>query len=382
MTLFQSSAFPYVLSIFTLWIILRKLPFSVCSKNERKFRRLVICSIIFIVFDFLTSATGPNNWGFSRNMMIILHVVYFVLSGATPFFWFLYAESVQESRLVQTKKSVYICSIPFVLLTILSLASFRWNIIFHFDGLDYHRGPFYFLQLILSYGYLALPSTKAIVKSFQKKNYAKKSEYLGFASFVFFPFLFGTAQVFFVGVPLIIMGITLAILAIFVNFQDFKISVDGLTRINNRNSMMVYLSSKLNRTVNDHNLYLLILDVDYFKKINDTAGHTEGDNVLMIIASLLKTACAPYNCFLSRYGGDEFIIIFETNNMDDIKLLKEKIHSSVAEAFEKDAVSYKVGVSIGAALWNETITSIPDFIALADVELYKEKEIHHQQLNA
>ena len=61
-------------------------------------------------------------------------------------------------------------------------------------------------------------------------------------------------------------------------------------------------------------LYLFLLDIDQFKKINDELGHVVGDQIILKTAEILKQIAHLHNCFISRYGGDEFIIVCERDN--------------------------------------------------------------------
>jgi diguanylate cyclase (GGDEF)-like protein len=116
-----------------------------------------------------------------------------------------------------------------------------------------------------------------------------------------------------------------------------------------------------------------MIDVDYFKNINDTYGHLEGDEALIRVANALKLGCTvcrrhPY---IARYGGDEFIIVAELTE-DEIHELCSAIRSSLEELNAKSGVPYPLQLSIGYAEWKEGMTS-SDLLVAADYNLYKEK---------
>lgn len=107
------------------------------------------------------------------------------------------------------------------------------------------------------------------------------------------------------------MGITLAIFQVYINSMEQMISQDALTQLKNRNELIKYLSDKMKNNDRRKNLYLLMMDADYFKKINDQYGHMEGDNALVCIAEVLREVGVEKEYFVARYGGDEFIVIYE-----------------------------------------------------------------------
>lgn len=73
-------------------------------------------------------------------------------------------------------------------------------------------------------------------------------------------------------------------------------------------------------------MYLLVLDVNRFKKINDEHGHAQGDLALKAIANCLKESCIEKSDFIARYGGDEFVIVYKGN---DVEGLCQRIHTYI-----------------------------------------------------
>lgn len=171
------------------------------------------------------------------------------------------------------------------------------------------------------------------------------------------------------GIPVIGVVIALEILCLTLGNSNIRISVDKLTMVNNRNNLIGYMNYKLKN--NDGNLYLLMLDIDHFKSINDKYGHLIGDEALVLVAKILKNACVPFKKrpYIARFGGDEFIIIIE-GTRNTVEYLKNRIYELVAK--ENEETEYELSVSIGVAKYEEGMTSNA-FINSADKELYKIK---------
>ena len=125
--------------------------------------------------------------------------------------------------------------------------------------------------------------------------------------------------------------------------------------------------------------YVLMVDIDKFKHINDTYGHVEGDEVLKRTASVLKRS-VPRSYFIGRYGGDEFIIVGEASKEDEVREVCETIHENIEKANEQAMAGYTYTVSVGYAVRNGQITSIPEFVKAADVQLYQKKSIRLEKL--
>jgi diguanylate cyclase (GGDEF)-like protein len=122
-------------------------------------------------------------------------------------------------------------------------------------------------------------------------------------------------------------------------------------------------------------LSLLMLDLDFFKLINDNNGHPAGDTVLIHTARLLKESIRQYDV-ASRYGGEEFAVIMPNTRLSDARIFCERLR----EKIEKTAVSYeskelRFTVSIGLAQFTPEIDkSIGDLIKRADDGLYAAKK--------
>ena len=122
-----------------------------------------------------------------------------------------------------------------------------------------------------------------------------------------------------------------------------------------------------------------MIDMNRFKRINDTFGHVEGDKAILMTADALREACSEMHrkVVLSRYGGDEFAIIAELEKEEEAEELKEKIFSQIEDQNTRILLSYRLSLSIGSARYTPEYGGIRSFIAAADKELYIEKEKAH-----
>jgi len=157
-------------------------------------------------------------------------------------------------------------------------------------------------------------------------------------------------------------------------------NLDGLTRVFNRKALDIYLQNITKKGSLQHELHLLILDIDDFKNINDTYGHVAGDKILIFLANLLRKTLRDGDKVF-RYGGEEFVVIL---NRIDTKQCKE-IAQRILQNISNNTLLYKghsvnVTISIGATRYNNGDT--PDMlIERADKALYKSKAAGKNQLN-
>lgn len=145
-------------------------------------------------------------------------------------------------------------------------------------------------------------------------------------------------------------------------------NIDALTKVYNRRALIKYLSNMCDNKAN-YELHFLMLDVDDFKKVNDTYGHLAGDKILIYIANILKKTLRDGDKIF-RYGGEEFVIIL--NRIDNAQCLS--ITTRLLELIRANKLIYKghdikVTISIGATKYVQSDT--PDsLLARADKALY------------
>jgi len=150
---------------------------------------------------------------------------------------------------------------------------------------------------------------------------------------------------------------------------------DGLTRIPNRRFFTQSLGREVSRSVRHRlPLSLVLIDVDFFKKVNDIHGHLTGDQVLKDVASILVN-CTRDTDVAARFGGEEFAVLAPQTDLDSGLKVAERIRAQVAKhPFEANGVRFVVTISLGVAEYHADQAEGPDgLIAIADRRLYLAK---------
>jgi diguanylate cyclase (GGDEF)-like protein len=151
-------------------------------------------------------------------------------------------------------------------------------------------------------------------------------------------------------------------------------TTDALTGILNRGEIIRILTVEMERSIR-HNLTLsiIMLDLDYFKSINDNYGHQAGDTVLIDTANILHESNRKTD-YLGRIGGEEFLIILPNTDADSAKLLAERYRKKVDEHYTKIAdKTIHCTCSIGVAELAKD-DELSHFLSKADVALYAAKD--------
>jgi diguanylate cyclase len=163
------------------------------------------------------------------------------------------------------------------------------------------------------------------------------------------------------------------------SLQDLQreATTDGLTGIANRRYFDMALQTMSGDAMNSgDDLTLLLIDIDHFKKVNDTWGHATGDAVIQFVANTLAQSVKGQDC-VARYGGEEFAVILPSTSIDAAMHVGENIRTALARRLfvprHLDETVGAVTVSIGVACY-EPGEPLSEWIERADSALYKAKK--------
>jgi diguanylate cyclase (GGDEF)-like protein len=192
---------------------------------------------------------------------------------------------------------------------------------------------------------------RKVIGSDRKTSNIKKLYYYVF-------FLFGSSFIFYL------------ISKIFVQKVEHSSRHDSLTSVYNRGQFDLDIKEEIDRYERNKRAFsLLIMDIDHFKKVNDSLGHAEGDRVLKKMAGTVRQ-CIRKTDFFYRIGGEEFAVLSPETDRESALLLAEKIRSSVKKEFSKD--KSKITISIGGSVYMGGISHY-DYYNQADKALYEAK---------
>lgn len=156
---------------------------------------------------------------------------------------------------------------------------------------------------------------------------------------------------------------------------------DALTGLFNRGYWEHLLSQEFKRQQRAHQpTSLIMMDIDHFKSVNDTYGHTVGDDVIRMVARVISDTLRGTDV-AGRYGGEEYAVILPDTNGEDAVILAERLRVNVEEqVITVGQTSFQVTISLGVASWNTRLESHSDWVNLADQALYKSKDMGRNQV--
>ena len=348
------------------------------TATRRRFVRAAMLLMVFYASDALWYAMDCAALPQVRSVSMFLKSLYFVSASAAGYSWFVYMETLTGAGFTQSRKSIFFSGALVWVHLILAVINWFTGILFWEDeALMYSRGPFFGLQYLVVYAYLATAGFHALYKA--NHSYIDRARYIVIAMFPIIPAISALFQLFYWRIPFNCMAFTLSVLITYMNELGDQVSREPLTGLANRKYFMRALEEGMDAHENDGQLYLFMIDMNRFKRINDTFGHVEGDKAILMTADALREACSEMHrkIVISRYGGDEFAIIAELEKEEEAEELKEKIFSQIEDQNTRILLSYRLSLSIGSARYTPEYGGIRSFIAAADKELYIEKEKAH-----
>lgn len=161
-------------------------------------------------------------------------------------------------------------------------------------------------------------------------------------------------------------------------YKKYKLesTKDFLTGLNNVRHFNRELKSIVNESIQKHEkISMLMLDIDYFKKVNDTYGHLAGDEILKELALVLSHSSRNIDS-ISRVGGEEFCVILPNCSKNEAMEVAERIRKAVERSWFKllDGNKIHITVSVGVANFPDTVSSAEDMIEEVDKALYVSKK--------
>lgn len=341
---------------------------------------LVVTLMLYYMAEIFWALVDGSVISSAPTMLYLSNIFTYILISIAAYYWYIISEALQRDKLIENTVLRRLLATPVLVSALLVVTAYRTGLVFYVDeNGKLVNGSFYVILVIVPFAYLIASSVKAFSRFANRDRYVDRNIYFMIGVFPFAPIILGAMQAIYWRIPFLCYGTVAAVYYVYLTTQDNLISIDPLTQTNNRNQLYKYLVQKMRSEEQGMSLFLIMVDIDRLRDINEAYGHAEGDRALNRVATAIKDAChgSRSRMFVSRYGADEFVVVAEMAYRAEAAWLADQIKNEVKRATNVDAAPYDIHVSVGISQYDyQAPVTIQAFIARADSDLYQNKKLN------
>ena len=347
------------------------------QEKQVKFDRVLIVFMLYFLADSFWAAIVAEVIPKTRFTVVADVLAIYVLMVATSYTWLEFVMAVEQAPRRNRPINRFAVLFPFIVSTIVLVLTYLFapHVLLN-ENYDTLVGYSVFLIVVPDI-YIVAILFYALRKAKVEENPIEKRKHFFIGFFPLLVIIGGLIQeVYLPHTPIYCFVVMIMLLIFYIQSLDARISIDPLTKLNNRGQLMLYISQKSNLRMEGRPTFVVMIDVNDFKLINDTYGHAEGDRALILIANSLRQAVRGHSMpiFLGRYGGDEFILVAHPANGQEMTALIREIREQIADCFRTAQTPYILSAGIGS----DELMAEPDSFAKcqqrADQKLYLDKK--------
>ncbi len=347
------------------------------QEKQIKFDRALVAFMCYFASDTLWAAVIAGLIPKTMFTVIAANVLNAVILALVTYSWLNYVMAFEQAPHRERAINKFAVIFPFLVSTVALIATYAFAPGFLIDGDLNSKGIYQVFLIGVSIIYIIAVILYAIRRARKEENPIERRKHIYIGFFPLIVLFTGLLQVLVLpDTALFCYGCTLLMLIFYIQSMDAQISTDPLTGLNNRGQLIRYVTQKTNLFPEDRPTYVIMIDVNDFKVVNDTYGHAEGDSALVLIGDALKTVerRCTMPLFLARYGGDEFILIAHPGNEAEVTQLIADIRTEIEAAYAAHELPYRLTVGIGCDELKGGEDTFQRCLARADHKLYLDKE--------
>ncbi len=351
------------------------------ERNERivHFDHVLISQILYFTVDCFQASLFAGVIPKTTVVVFILNYVLLVLLALIASTWFAFALAVMELPWRGEKKGKMMIYLPIILSSVITLV---WMIADRSAWIDEElttTALYSVFFLAAPVFYLVAGFIYSMREAYKKKNVLKRNLYFILGIYPIIVLASGVVQFLLLRVPFFCYNSMIMIILFSLLTLEDQISIDPLTKLNNRGQLMRYAMQESSIHREDSRTFVVMLDANDFKRINDTYGHVEGDRALVLIADVLKRKAADMDIppFIARFGGDEFVMLIHTEPEAETENLAKSLTESLNHMLAKECIDNHLPYTISITLGVDEVDkneSFQDSLTRADDKLYQTKK--------
>ena len=346
------------------------------QEKQIKYDHVLIVFMLYFVADCLWAAIEAEIISKTRFAMAANAFLLYVLMGATVYCWLNYVMAYVQVPHRNRPINRFAVLFPFLISTMVLVLHYILAPQTLISEANETLPEFSIYLIVVPDIYLVAILFYTFRKARGEENPMEKRKYIFVGAFPLLVMTGGLIEtLFFPHLPIYCFTCLILMLVFYIQAIEVRVSMDPLTNLNNRGQLMRYISQKSNLHQEGRQTYVVMMDIDDFKAINDTYGHAEGDKALVTVANSLKKAVKKNGMpsFLGRYGGDEFILIAHPEMKEQIDHLISIAREEISRECADDGIPYLLLVSAGYDELKKEQDSFQNCVQRADEKLYQDK---------
>ena len=363
------SLYSAALLIFIFISVMRETAeFEAHPRRQKLFLSILILTFALIVSDMLSRLDGHPGTLFT--LAQIGNFVLFLLNPLLVLVWYLYlCDQIGLDKSTE-KKGLWLQSCLYAVNCIAVVVTQFAGWLYSFDAnCVYHRGPYFWITSAVTV--CMIVHCELLVTRCRQR--LERRYFYALFLFPAIPVITNIIQLAFYGIAFALNATAYSLVIVFVFVQNRSMDVDYLTGLYNRRKLDMSLQQAVRASADGHGFSAILLDIDRFKKINDSFGHSVGDTALEDAAALLKRALGS-SVLIARYGGDEFCALLNTTDECELQAAIESIEQYSDEFNGRGDKPYQLRFSVGGAVYDQEVAMTPEeFIRRIDALMYDDK---------
>ncbi|MBR3018660.1 MAG: GGDEF domain-containing protein [Clostridia bacterium] len=360
--------------IMLLMLLINDIFHSTKQEKQVWFSRAIVANILYFISDIGWAAVLAGQLPKTRTLVALFNLSNYILLSLMAYEWFMFMAASERMDFRKMKEKRILCFLPMIVSTLVMVIAYIAAPNF-WIGEDCELNAWYYPMMIsVPAFYLIASFVFSMINAGKAQSRDDQTLYRLIGIYPIGVMAFGILQVVTLSLPVFCFGCTIMLQFFYIQNMQALISVDALTRLNNRGQIDRYMDQVRYRE--NAPVFIMMIDIDRFKEINDNFGHGEGDRALIIVSESLKQICERFKApvFLGRYGGDEFTIIIQNPGEDESpERTAEIIRDTLSQKRAEKQLPYDLEVSIGYEALRDRNDTMKECMRRADENLYADK---------
>ncbi len=320
------------------------------QEKQVKYDRALVAFLLYFISDAIWSGVDSSFFPVNKFTVLSTNFSNFFMMTLITYTWLCYVMAEEHIKNRNSLLVKHILVMPLTISILVLIVAYIFSPELLIDSNYKTTTAFDIFLVVVPFLYIVAVIVYGIKKATKEKNPMEKGRHLYIGLFPLITVVGGFLQMMLMPeLPVFCFSSTILMMVFYIHSMESQISTDPLTKLNNRGQLLRYVSQESNLWIEGRETYVVMTDVNDFKKINDTYGHWEGDSALILLSSAITHVIRKRNMpiFLARYGGDEFILIVHPADEAELDILIDNIRASIIEKCDKENKPYRMKIGIG-----------------------------------